>query len=56
MPIEIIKQDPIRITQEQYDRYVQEWNASSSMTTNPVSFETFVRRREAEKHVRKDDK
>ena len=45
MAVNIIKEPDIYITQEEHDRYYQEWQQQNMFTTAPVSFETFVRRK-----------
>lgn len=44
MTIKIIKESDIYLTQEERDRLYREWQKSNMYTTEPVSFETFVRK------------
>lgn len=44
MTINIRKEQDITLTQAEHDQYQREWHDSQRMTTNPVSFETWVRR------------
>lgn len=49
MVIKIIKEHPevIHLTRREHDRLKREWEASNRYTTDPKSFEDFVRDRKA---------
>lgn len=50
MGIRIKPEPDIEITQEEHDRYHQEWLKANQYTTMPVSFETFVRNKKAKEN------
>lgn len=45
MAIEIINEEPVRITQAEMERLWPEYRSSQKYTTRPVSFETWLRDR-----------
>ena len=45
VPVEITPEKPIRITQAEHERLAAQWRASLRMTTQPVSFEVWLRAR-----------
>lgn len=55
MSIKIIDEPEIRLTRGQHDRLMREWKRSCQYTTEPPTFEDFVRSQIARGHVDRSD-